>query len=162
MSLAVSSLPESLVRVIQRFQRLSEPKQRYELLIWFAKRLPKFPETDRTAENTVQGCTSEVYVTASLEDQKVYFAGDSDSQLVKGLVALLVEGLSGLAPEVVVSLSPEFIQATGLNVSLTPSRSNGFYNIFRTMQIKALTYQKTPEFVFKDSKTHSADPSREK
>jgi cysteine desulfuration protein SufE len=59
---------------------------------------------------------------------------------VKGLVALLVEGLSGLSPEVVVSLSPEFIQATGLNVSLIPSRSNGFSNIFRTIQIKALTY----------------------
>ncbi len=129
------ALPEPLVRVVQRFQRLSEPKQRYELLIWFAKRLPKFPEIDRTAENKVQGCTSEVYVSARLEDQKVYFAGDSDSQLVKGLVALLVEGLSGLTPEVVVSLSPEFIQATGLNVSLTPSRSNGFYNIFKTMQL---------------------------
>jgi cysteine desulfuration protein SufE len=152
MSFPVSSLPESLVRVIQRFQRLSEPKQRYELLIWFAKRLPKFPETDRTAANKVQGCTSEVYVTARLEDQKVYFAGDSDSQLVKGLVTLLVEGLSGLSPEVVVSLSPEFIQATGLNVSLTPSRSNGFYNIFRTMQLKALAFQKTPASVFNASR----------
>jgi cysteine desulfuration protein SufE len=152
MSFPVSSLPDSLVRVIQRFQRLSEPKQRYELLIWFAKRLPNFPETDRTAANKVQGCTSEVYVTARLEDQKVYFAGDSDSQLVKGLVTLLVEGLSGLPPEVVVSLSPEFIQATGLNVSLTPSRSNGFYNIFRTMQIKALIYQKPSESVVNASK----------
>ena len=142
------ALPESLVRVVQRFQRLSEPKQRYELLIWFAKRLPKFLEADRTAENKVQGCTSEVYVSARLEDQKVYFAGDSDSQLVKGLVALLVEGLSGLPPEVVASLSPDFIQATGLNVSLTPSRSNGFYNIFKAMQLKALAYQQIPASAF--------------
>ncbi len=119
--------PESLMRVVQRFQRLSKPKQRYELLIWFAQRLPEFLETNRTVDNKVQGCTSEVYVMARLEDQKVYFIGDSDSQLVKGLVALLVEGLSGLPPEVVVSLSPEFILSTGLNVSLTPSRSNGFY-----------------------------------
>jgi cysteine desulfuration protein SufE len=29
----------------------------------------------------------------------------------------------------------------GLNVSLTPSRANGFYNIFQTMKKKALGYQ---------------------
>lgn len=141
MSSAALSLPDSLAKVVNRFERLSEPKRRYELLIWFAKRLPELDDTARTAENKVQGCTSQVFITARLEDDKVYFAGDSDSQLVKGLVALLVEGLSGLSPEVVGTLSPEFIQTTGLNVSLTPSRSNGFYNIFRAMQLKSLAYQ---------------------
>jgi cysteine desulfuration protein SufE len=58
--------------------------------------------------------------------------------LVKGLVALLVEGLSGLTAAEILSLSPEFIQRTGLDVSLTPSRSNGFYNIFKLMQQKTL------------------------
>jgi cysteine desulfuration protein SufE len=141
MSSAALSLPDSLAKVVNRFERLSEPKRRYELLIWFAKRLPELDDEARTLENKVQGCTSQVFITARLADQKVYFAGDSDSQLVKGLVALLVEGLSGLSPEVVGALSPEFIQTTGLNVSLTPSRSNGFYNIFRAMQLKALAYQ---------------------
>jgi cysteine desulfuration protein SufE len=141
MSSAAVSLPDSLTKVVNRFERLSEAKRRYELLIWFAKRLPELEDAARTSENKVQGCTSQVFVTASLEDDKIYFAGDSDSQLVKGLVALLVEGLSGLPPEVVGSLSPDFIQTTGLNVSLTPSRSNGFYNIFRAMQLKAVAYQ---------------------
>ncbi len=141
MSFAAVSLPDSLAKVVNRFERLAESKRRYELLIWFAKRLPELEDAARTSENKVQGCTSQVFVTARLEDEKIYFAGDSDSQLVKGLVALLVEGLSGLPPEVVGSLSPEFIQTTGLNVSLTPSRSNGFYNIFRAMQLKAVAYQ---------------------
>ena len=141
MSSTALSLPDSLAKVVNRFERLSEPKRRYELLIWFAKRLPELDDAVRTPENKVQGCTSQVFITAKLEDDKVYFAGDSDSQLVKGLVALLVEGLSGLPPEVVGALSPEFIQTTGLNVSLTPSRSNGFYNIFRAMQLKSLAYQ---------------------
>jgi cysteine desulfuration protein SufE len=140
MSSAVS-LPDSLAKVVNRFERLSEPKRRYELLIWFAKRLPELDDSARTPENKVNGCTSQVFITAWLEDGKIFFAGDSDSQLVKGLVALLVEGLSGLPPEVVGALSPDFIQTTGLNVSLTPSRSNGFYNIFRAMQIKAIAYQ---------------------
>ena len=66
------------------------------------------------------------------------YQGDSDSQLTKGLVGLLIEGLQGLSPDEITQLTPHFIQETGLNVSLTPSRANGFYNIFKTMQNKAI------------------------
>ena len=136
-------LPASLLQVIQRFKRQPEQKRCYELLIWFAKRLQEFPANDKVPENKVPGCVSQVYVTATLEDGKVKFQGDSDSQLTKGLVALLVEGLSGLTPEQIIQVSPDFIQDTGLNISLTPSRSNGFYNIFQMMKQKALAHKLT-------------------
>jgi cysteine desulfuration protein SufE len=138
---STAPLPTSLTRIVQRFQRLSQPKQRYEQLLWFAKRLKEFPESDKVSENKVPGCVSQVYITAQLDDGKVWFQGDSDSQLVKGLVALLIEGLNGLTPAEILRISPDFIQDTGLNVSLTPSRANGFYNIFKAMQHKALEYQ---------------------
>jgi cysteine desulfuration protein SufE len=134
-------LPPALEQIVQRFQRVSDPKQRYEQLLSLAKRLPDFPEADKTPENKVSGCVSQVYITAELADGKVKYQGDSDSQLVKGLVALLIRGLDGLPPEQILQVTPDFIQATGLNVSLTPSRANGFYNIFRMMQQKALQLQ---------------------
>ncbi len=83
---------------------------------------------------------SQVYITANLADGKVLYQGDSDAQLVKGLVGLLVEGLSGLTPAEIVTITPYFIQDTGLNVSLRPSRANGFYNIFQIKK-KALESQ---------------------
>jgi cysteine desulfuration protein SufE len=88
----------ALERIVQRLQRLSEPKKKYEQLIYYAKRLPEFPEFERIPENKVPGCTSLVYVTAKLDGEKVLFQGDADSQIVKGLVGVLVEGLSGLTP----------------------------------------------------------------
>ncbi|AFY47654.1 SufE protein probably involved in Fe-S center assembly [Nostoc sp. PCC 7524] len=138
MSSTLDSLPPALAKIVQRFQRASDPKRRYEQLIWYAQKLPEFPEADKVPENKVPGCVSQVYVTATLNDGQVTYQGDSDSQLTKGLVALLIEGLNGLAPTAIVELTPDFIQETGLNVSLTPSRANGFYNIFKTMQKKAL------------------------
>ncbi|MUL36868.1 SufE family protein [Gloeocapsopsis dulcis] len=140
MTSTAAPLPNSLARVVQRFQRLSNPKQRYEQLVWYAKRLKEFPEGDKVPENKVPGCVSQVYITAGLDQGKVWYQGDSDSALVKGLVALLVEGLSGLSPEEILQVSPEFIKDTGLNASLTPSRSNGFYNIFQKMKEKALQF----------------------
>jgi len=95
-------------------------------------------ETEKIPENKVSGCVSQVYITSHLDDGKIFYQGDSDAQLVKGLVAFLIAGLSGLTPQEIITLTPDFIEDTGLQVSLTPSRSNGFINIFKKMQQQAI------------------------
>ncbi|MCG8365328.1 MAG: SufE family protein [Pseudanabaenales cyanobacterium] len=132
--------------MVKRFQRVSEPKRRYEQLLWYAKRLQSFPESEKVPENKVPGCVSQVYILAHLRDGgKVEFQGDSDALITKGLVALLFDGLNGLTPAEIIELSPDFIKETQLDVSLTPSRANGFYNIFKMMQKKVLPYLPSTE-----------------
>ncbi|MGA9378927.1 MAG: SufE family protein [Phormidium sp.] len=135
------NLPDSLAKIVQRFARQTDAKLRYEQLLWYAKKLPEFPAAAKLVENKVPGCVSQVYITSEMQGGKVYFQGDADSQLVKGLVGLLITGLNGLTPTEILEISPDFIKDTGLNVSLTPSRTNGFYNIFQTIQKQALCYQ---------------------
>ena len=130
--------PAQLDKIVQRFARIDDPKRRYAQLLWYAKKLEGFPPEDKTAENKVPGCVSQVYITANLEGNKVIFQGDSDAQITKGLLAMLINALDGLSPDEIARLSPDFIKETQLDVSLTPSRANGFYNIFKTMQKKAL------------------------
>ncbi len=140
MSSEAKVLPPKLERIVERFKRRSNPKQRYEQLLWYAKKLPEMPAESKISENKVNGCVSKVYITASLEEGKMVYQGDSDAQLVKGLVALLIEGLNGSTPQEIMQVTPDFIEETGLKVSLTPSRANGFYNIFQTMKKKALAF----------------------
>ncbi len=140
MSSSAKSLPPNLEKIVQRFQRRSNPKQKYEQLLWYAKKLPPMGEVDKTPDNKVHGCVSQVFITANLDQGKVLYQGDSDAQLVKGLVAFLIEGLNGLTPEEIIQVTPDFIAETGLQVSLTPSRANGFYNIFKMMQKKAMGF----------------------
>jgi cysteine desulfuration protein SufE len=130
--------PASIEKIVNRFQRVSDPKRRYEQLLWFAKKLDPFPDDQKIDENKVPGCVSQVFVIAELQDGGVVYSADSDAQITKGLVALLIKGLNGLPPEEIVNLSPDFIKDTQLDVSLTPSRANGFYNIFKLMQQKAM------------------------
>lgn len=141
MSSTSTPLPDTLAKIVERFQKRTNPKQRYEQLLWYAKRLQEIPQEAKTPENKVPGCVSQVYITADLEDGKIWYKGDSDAQLVKGLVAVLIEGLNGLTPQEIVEVSPEFMKDMGLNASLTPSRANGFYNIFQTMKKKAIGFQ---------------------
>lgn len=149
MTLQSAALPPSLEKVVERFKRTTDVKRKYELLLWFAKRLEEMPEADKVTDNKVPGCVSQVFVTADLVEGAVHYHADSDAQLTKGLAAVLVEGLNGLSPAEIVKLTPNFIQETGLGVSLTPSRANGFYNIFSTMQKRAL------ELLAKNSSTEA-------
>ena len=134
---ASTVLPPALDKIVQRFARVTDPKRKYEQLIHYAKKVEAMPDADKIDRNKVMGCVSQVYITAALDDGTVAFVGDADAVLVKGLVGLLLEGMNGLTPQEVVALAPDFIRDTGLDVSLTPSRANGFYNIFKLMQQKA-------------------------
>lgn len=132
-------LPEAIDRIVQRFQRLTDPKQRYEQLILYGKKLAEFPEVLKTPENKVMGCVSQVFVVAKLdENERVEFAGDSDALISKGFVGLLSICMGGLTQKEIELLTPDFIKDTGLVASLTPSRANGFYNVFKKMQQQAM------------------------
>lgn len=115
--------------------------QRYKQLLHFAGRLAPLPAELRTREHKVEGCVSQVWVVPCLGgDGRLTWRADSDSQLTKGLAALLVEGLSGLTPEQVAAVPVSFIQDLGFAEALTPSRNNGFLNMFKLMQRRALEY----------------------
>jgi cysteine desulfuration protein SufE len=131
----------ALDRIVERLGSTSDPRRRYEYVLWLAKKLEPFPDDLRLDSFKVKGCVSQVYVVGHLEEGKLHWRGDSDAQITKGLLALLIEGLEGLTPEQATALDPSFIAATGLQASLTPSRANGFLNILRTMQAQARQLQ---------------------
>ena len=83
-----------------------------------------------------------MFVHATSREGKIFFQGDSDAQLTKGLVALLVEGLSGHTPEEIRNVRPEFIQYAGISASLTPGRNSGFINMLKLMRDKATQLEK--------------------
>jgi cysteine desulfuration protein SufE len=127
----------ALDRIVERLGSSADPKRRYEYVLWLAKKLDPLPDDLRQDTFKVRGCVSQVYVVGSLADGHLHWQGDSDAQITKGLLALLIEGMEGLTPSQVAAIDPAFLAATGLQASLTPSRANGFLNIFRTMQAQA-------------------------
>lgn len=127
----------ALDRIVERLGSTNDAKRRYEYVLWLAKKLPALPEELRQEAFKVRGCVSQVYVVGQLKEGRLHWQGDSDAQITKGLLALLIEGLEGLTPAEATAIDPAFLAATGLQASLTPSRANGFLNIFRTMQAQA-------------------------
>lgn len=129
-------VPSSILRIIAEFQSLPDAKQRYKLLLKKAKTLTTLAGSDRVGANRVMGCTSQVWMTASLDDSnRVQFAGDSDSELTRGLCAVLVDCMSGMTPKEVLEVKPEMLSALNLGPAvMAPSRTNGFLNMLETMR----------------------------
>ncbi|MBA0747111.1 hypothetical protein Gogos_009573, partial [Gossypium gossypioides] len=135
----IEELPPKLQEIIKLFQSVEEPKAKYEQLMFYGKNLNPLDTQFKTKENKVEGCVSQVWVRAYLDkDKNVVYQADSDSVLTKGLAALLVNGLSGRPVQEVLRVSPDFAVLLGLQQSLTPSRNNGFLNMLKLMQRKAL------------------------
>ena len=128
---------DSLDNLIERLQSTSDPKRRYEYILWLAKSLPILTEDLHLETTKVKGCISEVFVLGILLNGKIQWKGYSDALITKGLLAFLIKGLNDLTPFEVLSIDEKFIEMTGLSKSLTPSRANGFLNIFLKMKDQA-------------------------
>ncbi|KAL1366993.1 hypothetical protein HN51_021038 [Arachis hypogaea] len=138
----IEELPPKLQEIVKLFQSVEEPKAKYEQLLFYGKNLKPLEQQFKTNDNKVQGCVSQVWVRAYLDPQQnndvVVYEADSDSLLTKGLAALLVTGFSGRPVSEIVRVKPDFVHLLGLQQSLTPSRNNGFLNMLKLMQKKAL------------------------
>ena len=126
-----------LNKLVEKLKNAEDPKRKYEFILWLGKKLKVPNNSILISENKVQGCVSEVFVKASLQEGKLYWEGYSDALITKGLLAFLINGMNKLTPKDVVSINNNFIEDTGLKASLTPSRSNGFLNILLKMQSQA-------------------------
>ena len=128
---------QELSELVKKLQSTNDPKRKYEYILWLGKKL-KAPEKNiLIPENKVKGCVSEVFIKGYLVNGKVSWEGYSDALITKGLLSFLIRGLNDLTPLQIINVKEDFINATGLNISLTPSRANGFLNILLKMKSQA-------------------------
>tara|TARA_B100001113_G_C21095930_1_gene616574 strand:- start:484 stop:912 length:429 start_codon:yes stop_codon:yes gene_type:complete len=128
--------PLPLKAIIDEFKDCFDRMERYELLFDYANKLPHelFPEK-WTEENRVKGCQSKAHVECLMDDNGGFqIHGAADANLVQGLIAILAIGVEGLPPSEVASMSPNFVDEMDVKASLTPSRANGFLNMFEMIR----------------------------
>lgn len=132
------NLTPKLRKYAVELRNVRDDKLRYQQLLFLATKCPPIAIEHKVEQNKVPGCLSSVYIHASRDsDGSIHYTGDSDSQLTKGLTALLVDGLSGYLPEEILKVDPTFIQYAGIGSSLTPGRNNGLLNMLTMMKYKA-------------------------
>ena len=138
------SINEIQDEIIEEFEMFDDWMGRYQLIVEYANELKKnpFPEADKIDRNKIDGCQSTVWFTCRIEDGKIYYKGDSEALLVKGIVALLIHVLSGHTPKEILDADLYFINRIGLQEHLSPTRSNGVVAMLKHMKLYAMAYNR--------------------
>lgn len=117
--------------------------ERYEFIISLGRSLPPMPELYRREENLIKGCQSRVWVGTEMQNGLMLIHADSDSLIVKGLIAIFVRLLSGLTPEEVAEADLSKLHESGLSEHLASTRANALNTMADTIQRAAKAYRNT-------------------
>lgn len=103
--------------------------------------LEPLDEKYKVDENLVKGCQSKVWLATRYEGGKVFFLADSNTDITKGLISLLIRLWNGRSPEEILASDLYFIERIGMNKVIGSQRSNGFASMIRQMKMYALAYR---------------------
>lgn len=132
---------EKAGELIEAFGLFDSWEDRYRFLIDMGRALPPLPTEARSEENRVHGCQSNVWmIPNATDDQKLDFLADSDSTIVKGLIAVLRQVYANQNPREVLEFDINgFLQTLELDQHLSLGRRNGVEGM--VLKIKQLATQ---------------------
>ena len=112
------------------FASLDDWEDRYRYVLELGHSLEPLSEEAHNGDNKVRGCVSQVWLERELRNAEggsiLHYRGDSDSHLVRGLIAIAIALFSDRTPEQILAVDANAaFRELGLEQHLTPQRSNG-------------------------------------
>ncbi|TMP29143.1 SufE protein [Pseudoalteromonas rubra] len=101
---------------------------KYREIMLLGKTLPAMPDALKTDAALVKGCESKVWLHLDLDEQQQHLViiADSDTRIVKGLLAIILACYNNQLPQEAGKLDAyELFDKLGLIKHLSPSRGNG-------------------------------------
>ncbi len=136
------SIEEVQQEITEEFSVYEDWMDKYSYLIELGNNLNDLAPKDKNEQNLIKGCQSRVWLVAEKKDGKLYFRGESDAVIVKGLVALLLRVVSGRTPKEIMENDLHFIDDLGLKQHLSPTRSNGLLAMVKQIKLYAVAYNR--------------------
>ena len=122
--------PEQLAELIEDFKSIDDRMERLEYVFDLASEVNELPTSEWDDSTRINGCQSEAHVRVDIEERNVRLYAGADSKLVQGLMGILTIAIDQQSVENAQALTPDFAVEMGILNSLSPSRSNGFRNMF--------------------------------
>jgi cysteine desulfuration protein SufE len=122
--------PQAFRDIAENLSFLDDWEDRYRYIIELGQALPPLAADERTAENKVNGCVSQVWLVSApgVADGQpaLSYRGESDAMIVRGLVAILIALYSGRpVAEIADTDAIAVFDRLGLREHLSAQRSNG-------------------------------------
>ena len=117
-------------KLLRNFLRCANWEEKYLYIIELGQRLPELRDEDRSPQNSIQGCQSQVWIVMRQNAQGIIeLQGDSDA------VFILYDRMT--AQDITEFDVRPWFEKMALTQHLTPSRSQGLEAMIRAIRAKA-------------------------
>jgi cysteine desulfuration protein SufE len=138
----MNSILDIQEEIVSEFEILGDDKESTIFYIMeLGNSLDPFPEEERKEENVIKGCQSKVWLTAQFIEGKCHFSADSNTDITKGLISLLIRVYNRRSPEEILGNELTFLQRIGMGNILGSQRSNGLASMIQQMKRYALAFK---------------------
>lgn len=129
----------TLEEIINDIEFLDNWEDRYKYIIDLGKTSPPLEDSLKNDQNKVHGCASQVWFVKETKQQNgetiLYFKGDSDAFIVKGIAIILFSLFSGKSPQDILEIDPnKELSRLNLERNLTMQRSNGLFSMIKKIK----------------------------
>lgn len=122
--------------LVDNFDLFEDWEERYHYLIDLGRRFPVMNEAFKTPANKVSGCISDVWLNLYWEKGRLTIEADSNAEIVKGLIAVLLVIFNGKSAEEIAAIDIDLIfKKLGFDEHLFPNRRNGFYSMVERIRL---------------------------
>jgi cysteine desulfuration protein SufE len=138
----MSSIKDIQDEIVSEFEILRDDKESTIFYIMeLGASLGTFPEGERIEGNIIKGCQSKVWLIADEQDGKINYQADSNTDITKGLISLLLRVLNNRKPEEILNAELDFVSRIGMGSIIGSQRSNGFASMIKQIKLYALAFQ---------------------
>ena len=114
--------------MIGGFSLFDDWEDKYRYIIDLGRRVPEMAPELKVDEHLVRGCTSRVWMIAGWRNGAFHFEADSDAQIIRGLIYVLMLAYEGRNPGEMESVDiKQIFSDLELDQHLSPNRRNGFF-----------------------------------
>ncbi len=139
------AVSEEFEEIVDNFELFDDWEDRYRYVIELGRSMTPLPDDQKTRETKVDGCVSQVWLVPEIKangggEDCLYFQGDSDAMIVRGLIAILRALYCGQPLGDVPRIdAQEELGRLDLESHLSSQRSNGLKAMVRRINDLAST-----------------------
>lgn len=137
----IPTMTEIQDEIIDDFSFLDDKESTIFYIMELGQKLPTLDDQHKVESNIIKGCQSTVWLTAELEGNRVVYNADSNTEITKGLISLLIRVMSGQKVDDILQADLYFIEKIGMGNLIGSQRSNGLLAMIKQMKLYALAYK---------------------
>jgi cysteine desulfuration protein SufE len=134
--------PDAALQLQHQLNAQPNWQETYRQLLLAARSAPRLSDAECVAENRVSGCEARVWLIVSGTPDQVEYRFFSDARMVHALIHVALVPLQGQSAALAADFdTAAWLRDCGLQDQLSPSRSNGLFQVIKQAKQSALALE---------------------